>query len=145
VSGNPIYQEGPSIVINSVNMAGFSKLSCRGGLNLQRVALALVALLPIRVVAPPQQPGASVRLIKGDDAPKLEKNLNEAAAEGYRLSRVDSARVLNAVANLFLSGSHEDTSGAFIVMEKSPAGSGKLPIRSGPFIRSAVELGTRRQ
>ncbi|PWT83684.1 MAG: hypothetical protein C5B58_06125 [Acidobacteria bacterium] len=94
-------------------------------MNLWRVRLGVVALLLLVILpAPSQQPTTdSVRLIKGDNPSRLEKELNEAAAEGYRISGANSERVLSVAANLLLSGGHHDTSGAFVVMEKSRTGS----------------------
>ena len=72
----------------------------------------------------PQQPAASdTRLVKGDNPSKLEKELNEAAANGYRISRAAPERIHNAVADILLAGGHDQTSGAVVLMEKIPSGS----------------------
>jgi len=94
-------------------------------MNLRRIGLALIALLlPIHVAAMPQQPAASsTRLVIGDDPSKLEKELNEAAANGYRICRAAPERIHNAVANILLAGGHDDTSGAVVLMERIPSGS----------------------
>jgi hypothetical protein len=108
------------------DMIPLSRQSFSLGPNLRSVVAGLIALLiPIVAVVGLQQPRAdSIRLIKEDNPAKLEKELNEASADGYRVSRADSARILSAAANLFLSGGHEDTSGAAVVMEKTPSASG---------------------
>jgi hypothetical protein len=109
-------------------------------MNLRRRGLALIVfLLAITVAAMPQQPPAdSTRLVKGDNPSRLEKELNQAAADGYRISRAGPGRVHNAVANFFLSGNgpHE-TSGAIITMEKIPAGNANYQYR---VIRLFVRL-----
>ena len=54
---------------------------------------------------------------------KLEKALNEAADDGYRISRAAPERIHNAVADALLAGGHDETTGAVILMEKTPSGS----------------------
>jgi hypothetical protein len=91
-----------------------------------RHAFTLILLVSLRVVLPAaaQQPGAdSTRLIEGDNPSKLEKALNEAADDGYRISRAAPERIHNAVADALLAGGHDETGGAVILMEKTPSGS----------------------
>src|SRR5215469_4404501 len=92
-------------------------------MNPLRIGLGLIALLlPIPATAMPQQAAASsTRLVKGDDPSKLEKELNEAAANGYRICRAAPERIHNAVADILLAG-HGETSGAVVLMESIPSG-----------------------
>jgi hypothetical protein len=107
-------------------------------MNLWRIGLGLIVLLlAVTAAAMPQQPATSTRLIKGDNPSKLEKELNEAADDGYRISRAGSGRVHNPVANLLLSGGPHDASGAIITMEKVPAGTANCQYR---VIRLFVRL-----
>ena len=107
-------------------------------MNLRRIGLDLIVLLlAVTAAAMPQQPAASTRLVKGDNPSKLERELNEAAADGYRISRAASGRVHNAVANFLLSGGPHEASGAIITMEKVPAGSANCQYR---VIRLFVRL-----
>lgn len=94
-------------------------------IDLRRTGLGLLAFL-LAASAPvhSQQPAAdSIRIIKGDNPSKLEKELNEAAADGYRIARASSEQLHNQAVNLLLSGGRHDISGAFIVMEKNTADS----------------------
>src|SRR5215469_15624166 len=94
------------------------------GMNLRRIGLGLIVLVAVGGTAMPQQPTAdSTRLVKRDNPSKLEKQLNEAAADGYRISRAAPERIHNSVANLLLAGGHDETSGAVVLMEKIPSGS----------------------
>jgi hypothetical protein len=92
----------------------------------------MVLLFAVTAAAMPQQPAAdSTHLVKGDNPSKLEKELNEAAANGYRISRAGPGRVHSSVANFLLSGNLDplaglgphETSGAIITMEKVPTSS----------------------
>ncbi len=77
------------------------------------------------------------QLITADNPAKLEKELNEAAAVGYRIYRAFPGRVHSAVTNFLLSsnldplaglGPHE-TTGAIVTMEKIPADSANYQYR----------------
>ena len=72
----------------------------------------------------PQQPANDpTQIITADDPAKLEKELNEAAAAGFRVYRAFPGRTHSAVTNALLSGGAHDTSGAIVTMEKIPADS----------------------
>jgi hypothetical protein len=89
-----------------------------------------VFLHAVNAAAIPQQPATDpMRLVKGDNPSKLEKELNEAAANGYRISRAGPGRVHNPLANNLLSGGSVDASGAIITMEKVPIGSANYQYR----------------
>jgi hypothetical protein len=97
-----------------------------------------VFLLAVTTAAMPQPPTAdSMRRIKGDNPAKLEKELNEAAADGYRISRAEEGHVHNRVANFLLSGnlnpvwvpSDETTTGAIVTLERVPGGGARYQYR----------------
>ncbi len=87
----------------------------------------IVLLLAATAAAVPQQPAADcTRLITDYSPTKLQKELNAAAAAGCRISRALPGRVLNPVADMFLtlaSPKYSETSGALVTMEKIPSGS----------------------
>jgi len=87
----------------------------------------LLLLLAANVAAAPQQPPADcTRLITDYSPAKLQKELNEAAAAGCRISRALTGPVLNPVADTLLtlySFNYSETSGALVTMEKIPSGS----------------------
>jgi len=112
--------------------------SISAGMNLRRIGVGLIVLLfAVTAAAMSQEPATSTRLVKGDNPSKLERDLNEAAADGYRISRAGSGRVHNPVANFLLSGGPHDASGAIITMEKVPAGTANCQYR---VIRLFVRL-----
>lgn len=86
----------------------------------------------------PQQPTANpTPQITADNPSTLEKESNEAAAEGYRIYRAFPGRVHNAVTNFLLSGNLDplaglgphETTGAIVTMERTPAGSANCQYR----------------
>lgn len=78
-----------------------------------------------------QPPADSTQTITADNPAKLEKELNEAAATGYRIHQAFPGRVHNAVTNFLLSGNldplaglgRHETTGAIVTMDKIPAAS----------------------
>lgn len=87
----------------------------------------ILLLLAVNAAAAPQQPAADcTRLITDYSPTKLQKELNEAAATGCRISRALPGLARNPVADMFLtlaSPKYEETSGALVTMEKIPSGS----------------------
>lgn len=93
--------------------------------NLVVTVLGLLVLLPSgAATAVAQQTAAdSSRIIKAYNPRTLQKQLDEAASAGYRISRAFAARgVLNPVADIFLAG-HGATSGPVVTLERIPTGS----------------------
>ncbi len=96
------------------------------GTSLLLAILGFLVLLLPAAAAPQEQSSDAARAISAYDLTKLQKELNEAAAGGYRISRTLPGRGLNPAANIFMtlaSPSSHDTSGILLTLEKIPSGS----------------------